>query len=348
MDLPTYTNIWRIEKRLYKLYDFRLPMPLPINWIAVFAGITIPYIILLIAVGLPFNHNLVWLYVLPPGVLTWLTTRPVIENKRLPELVESQARYLMEPRTWVRLAPLSEKDQMVLTARVWRSRPPRPARPAPVQRPVPASRSALPAMEPARESRPMHNGPVLKPTSVFRPEPVAAQGQAVRQRQPAGAQQRSRRTGAVRVTGADAGAGAVPREATGRDTARRAPVLPAARSVPPVTPVAAPAALGLPASLFGPVLQPGGLPGRRQREDGPVRAMPDVVPAAAATRHPVGPAPRRAHVAPRARCAMPPAAPMPPPAQPPRPARVMVPAPTRQARPAARASPGRRARRRKP
>ncbi|WP_425548882.1 hypothetical protein, partial [Actinomadura meridiana] len=30
MDLPTYTNIWRIEKRLYKLYDLRLPMPLPL------------------------------------------------------------------------------------------------------------------------------------------------------------------------------------------------------------------------------------------------------------------------------------------------------------------------------
>jgi TcpE family len=193
VDLPTYTNIWRIEKRLYKLYDVRLPMPLPINWIAVFAGITIPYIILLIAVGLPFNHNLVWLYVLPPGVLTWLTTRPVIENKRLPELVASQTRYLVEPRTWVRLAPLSEKDQMVLTARVWRSRPPRrPARTAPVERPVPASGSELTAMEPARESRPMHNGPVLKPTSVFRPEPAAAQGQVVRQRQSAGAQQRSR------------------------------------------------------------------------------------------------------------------------------------------------------------
>jgi hypothetical protein len=44
---------------------------------------------LLIATGLPFNHTLVWLYVLPPGVLTWLTTRPVIENKRLPELLES-------------------------------------------------------------------------------------------------------------------------------------------------------------------------------------------------------------------------------------------------------------------
>src|SRR5215469_2389312 len=94
-------------------------MPLPINWIAIFAGITVPYIVLLIAIGLPFNHTLVWLYVLPPGLLTWLTTRPVIENKRLPELVESQVRYLTEPRVWTRLAPLNEKDQMVVTARVW-------------------------------------------------------------------------------------------------------------------------------------------------------------------------------------------------------------------------------------
>ena len=105
MDLPTYTNIWRIEKRLYKLYDFRLPAPLPITWIGVFVGITVPYVIFLIAVGVPFNHNLVWLYVLPPGVLTWLTTRPVIESKRLPELVSSQLRYVAEPRTWCRMAP---------------------------------------------------------------------------------------------------------------------------------------------------------------------------------------------------------------------------------------------------
>ena len=121
MDLPTYTNIWRIEKRLYKLYDFRLPAPLPINWIAVFAGITVPYILLLVAIGLPFNHTLVWLYVLPPGLLTWLTTRPVIESKRLPELLESQVRYLTEPRSWCRMAPATEKDQVVLTARVWHS-----------------------------------------------------------------------------------------------------------------------------------------------------------------------------------------------------------------------------------
>ena len=126
VDLPTYTNIWRIEKRLYKLYDFRLPAPLPITWIGVFVGITVPYIFFLVVIGLPFNHNLVWLYVLPPGVLTWLTTRPVIESKRLPELVSSQLRYVSEPRTWVRMAPLTEKDEILVSVRVWHRHPPRP------------------------------------------------------------------------------------------------------------------------------------------------------------------------------------------------------------------------------
>ena len=124
MDLPTYTNIWRIEKRLYKLYDFRLPAPLPITWIAVFTGITVPYIFFLVVIGLPFNHNLVWLYVLPPGVLTWLCTRPVIESKRLPELVSSQLRYLSEPRTWCRMTPFAEKDDVSVSVRVWHRHPP--------------------------------------------------------------------------------------------------------------------------------------------------------------------------------------------------------------------------------
>ena len=67
MDLSyLYTNIWKIEKRVVQaLYDFRLSAPLPITWIAVFAGITVPHVVFLVAIGLPFNHDLVWLYVLP-------------------------------------------------------------------------------------------------------------------------------------------------------------------------------------------------------------------------------------------------------------------------------------------
>src|SRR5262249_30201998 len=116
--------------------------PLPITWIAVFAGITVPYVIFLIAVGLPFNHNLVWLYILPPGVLTWLTTRPVIENKRLPELVSSQVRYVAEPRTWCRMAPSAEKAAILVPARVWHSTRPK-ARPRRAKKARAKARSAI-------------------------------------------------------------------------------------------------------------------------------------------------------------------------------------------------------------
>jgi MinD-like ATPase involved in chromosome partitioning or flagellar assembly len=145
VDLPTYTSIWRIEKRLYKLYDFRLPMPLPVGQIAVFAGIAVPYVILLTVAGLPFSHTLFWLYVLPPGVLTWLATRPVLESKRLPELIISQVRYLSEPRTLCRLAPLAEEGEIQVSARVWRRARGPADQPAPGegQAPDPAGQEAL-------------------------------------------------------------------------------------------------------------------------------------------------------------------------------------------------------------
>ncbi len=164
MDLPTYTNIWRIEKRLYKLYDFRLPAPLPITWIAVFTGITVPYIVFLVVIGVPFNHNLVWLYVLPPGVLTWLTTRPVIESKRLPELVSSQLRYLSEPRTWCRMTPFAEKDNVYVSVRVWHRHPP-DARPKKARKAVGRARSAERTLETARDPA-LPVSPAVAPAAV--------------------------------------------------------------------------------------------------------------------------------------------------------------------------------------
>lgn len=150
MDLPTYTSIWRIEKRLYKLYDFRLPMPLPIGQVAVFAAIAVPYVVLLTVLSLPFNHTLIWLYILPPGLATWLVTRPVLESKRLPELVKSQLRYLAEPRILCRMAPLAERDVVLVSCRVWRPRAARrsasvPAEPGTTAMPLETEFAAAPA-----------------------------------------------------------------------------------------------------------------------------------------------------------------------------------------------------------
>ena len=123
MDLPTYTNIWRIERRLYKLYDLRLPMPLPVVWIGVFLGVLAVWTIFLRLLRVPFETPWHVLFLVPPGVVTWLSTRPVIENKRLTELLQSQIRYLGEPRTWCRMAPAAEPDEIYFEARVWRLPP---------------------------------------------------------------------------------------------------------------------------------------------------------------------------------------------------------------------------------
>ncbi len=46
-----------------------------------------------------------------------LPARPVIERKRLPELVSSQLRYIAEPRTMCRMAPFAEKDELLVPPR---------------------------------------------------------------------------------------------------------------------------------------------------------------------------------------------------------------------------------------
>ncbi|WP_026116523.1 TcpE family conjugal transfer membrane protein [Nocardiopsis valliformis] len=126
MDLPTYTNIWRIEKRLYKLYDFRLPMPLPVGTFGVALGVFALWVVLLSIVNAPFDFGNGWhlvLWVVPPGVITVLATRPVIEGKRLTELLISQARFLTEARVYTRLAPEYEPAEVRVSVRVWHRHP---------------------------------------------------------------------------------------------------------------------------------------------------------------------------------------------------------------------------------
>src|SRR4051812_10494906 len=98
-------------------------MPLPLVQIGVFVGVFLPWIILLQLVQVPFHAPWHVVYIVPPGVLTWLATRPVIEGKRLTELLISQVRYLTEARTWARMTPIREPDDVAVVGRVWRRRP---------------------------------------------------------------------------------------------------------------------------------------------------------------------------------------------------------------------------------
>ncbi|NAS26746.1 hypothetical protein GT755_34370 [Herbidospora sp. NEAU-GS84] len=183
MDLPTYTNIWRIEKRLYKLYDLRLPMPLPIVWIGVFVGVSAFWWVLLQVVGLPFDAPWHVIYLVPPGIVTWLSTRPVIEGKRLTELLQSQTRYFSEPKTWCRLAPSGEPDVIDFQAKVWRAstervRVKKPKRAPEPQRATvrPAVAAAAAAAAPVVEEIPVRVKPPLTTTATAQAAPEPAHG----------------------------------------------------------------------------------------------------------------------------------------------------------------------------
>ncbi|WP_046472213.1 TcpE family conjugal transfer membrane protein, partial [Allosalinactinospora lopnorensis] len=131
MDLPTYTNIWRIEKRLYKLYDFRLPMPLPVVTLGVLLGVCAVWFALMGVLRVPFATPWHVLWLVPPGLITFLATRPVIEGKRLTELLFSQGRFLTEARVYTRLAPEREPAEITVAVRVWHRDPAAGPLPAP-------------------------------------------------------------------------------------------------------------------------------------------------------------------------------------------------------------------------
>jgi MinD-like ATPase involved in chromosome partitioning or flagellar assembly len=336
VELPTYTSIWRIEKRLYKLYDFRLPMPLPVGQIAVFTAITVPYVILLTLFGLPFSHTLFWLYVLPPGVLTWLATRPVLESKRLPELIISQVRYVGEPSAWCRMTPHAEKDEMLVTGRVWRRSQARPAVPA-VEPAVPAVEPAVPAVEPAVPAVEPAAVPVVAPPGERarpRPIPAAAPGQAGgRVRAPAAGQpQGVRATAAPGSPGGTNGHGSVP-AAFGASGRSKPPAPPPARAPAPASPPAAAAPAGSPAAASPPAAAaPAGSPAAASPPaaaapaGSPAAASPPAAAAPAGSPAPGGP-PAPAPAVPPAAAAHAPAAPPPPAREAPAPGSTRAPGP---------------------
>lgn len=122
MQLPTYTSIWRIDRRLYKIYDWVLPMPISIPQTAVFLVTLLVWGLLLRALGVPLQANTGWLFLVPPGFAAWASSRPLVEEKRPHELLASQIRYLFEPRALQRLAERRQPKRVRFSGSVWTPR----------------------------------------------------------------------------------------------------------------------------------------------------------------------------------------------------------------------------------
>ncbi len=118
LTMPTYTAVWRIERKLYKIHDLELPSPVAAVEAAVFVVFTVVFAALLTAVGVGFTQYTGCLFVVPPVVATWCVRRPVADGKTIPAYLAALARLAVEPRVLDGLVARHEPDRCHLAGRI--------------------------------------------------------------------------------------------------------------------------------------------------------------------------------------------------------------------------------------
>lgn len=125
MELRTYTSLWNVERRLYKIYDWTIPFPNGIGFLQIAAifCVGLPWFGLMHLLGVPFHTpgDVAWLA--PPAAAAWWAGKPIAEGKTIVGLANSQLRYLLQPRTLTRLAPAGPLGPARVHAVVYRRTP---------------------------------------------------------------------------------------------------------------------------------------------------------------------------------------------------------------------------------
>jgi hypothetical protein len=105
MEIKNYTSFWSLERKVYSFYDVQLPIPLSLRVLAVFVGTGIPWWLVVALLQVPFGPPWYLVYVIPPGVLAWVSNKPIFEGKTLFEYLKTRAGHLLENRSYKRLEP---------------------------------------------------------------------------------------------------------------------------------------------------------------------------------------------------------------------------------------------------
>lgn len=121
MELPVYTSLLRLERRLYHIGRLELPRPVTLTEAAVFVTAFGLLVALTRLLHIAISPAWLWLYLVGPWLASWASTQPLADRKRLHQWALSQLRYfLAEPRVLARLRPVREPRQLRAEAWVWR------------------------------------------------------------------------------------------------------------------------------------------------------------------------------------------------------------------------------------
>ncbi len=157
MELPVYTNLLKLERRLYHVGQMTLPRPLSLTEALVGGGVIALAGLVAWALRLSGMTLLTWLgagVALAYGA-SWLVLQPLADRKPFHGWLLAQIRYLLEPAVLIRLAAPTEPRRERIRAEVF----------GPVVESEPVAAPGPSPMDSLRGFR----------LEVMRPEPVVAQ-----------------------------------------------------------------------------------------------------------------------------------------------------------------------------
>src|SRR5215469_16676039 len=136
MELPVYTSLFRLERRIHVIGEVQLPQPVTLMEAAAFVTTLGALMVLSRVLHRDLPPSFWWLYVVLPWLGARAATQPLADRKRVDLWLLSQLRYaLAEPRLLARLRPLREPAEARISAEVWQPRP--SPGPPPVREPHP-------------------------------------------------------------------------------------------------------------------------------------------------------------------------------------------------------------------
>jgi hypothetical protein len=129
MELRTYTDLWRMDRRIHAIQDIRLPIPVGMTqlgaaaiaalvWLPIASGLGITALV--VGAGEYATGLSAILLAGPPVAVGWATGRPLIEGRTVGQHLLAAVRFRLLPPRLVRLdIPDREPSRQTVSGVVW-------------------------------------------------------------------------------------------------------------------------------------------------------------------------------------------------------------------------------------
>jgi hypothetical protein len=109
MEIRNFTNFWNMERKVYSIYDLQLPAPINLRAAGVFMGTAVPYWTILSLVGVPFNFEIIIVWLIVPAIMGFIGNKPIFEGKSFIDYLASRFKFIFESKRYKGVEPATEK-----------------------------------------------------------------------------------------------------------------------------------------------------------------------------------------------------------------------------------------------